>query len=83
MNKILVKISFPRIDKQYDVWLPLNKTIYTIIKLLLRGVNELNDNIYPTDKIPILYNKKTGMHYNLNSLLRDTNIQNGTELILI
>ena len=83
MNKVLVKVSFPRIGKLYDVWLPLNKTIYNIISLLLKGVNELNDNIYPTDEIPILYNKKTGLNYDLNSILKDTNIRNGTELILM
>ena len=45
MNKVLVNIFFPKIDKKYDVWIPLNKRIYNIIELLLKGVNELNDEI--------------------------------------
>lgn len=83
MNRVLVKIIFPKIDKQYDVWLPLNKKIYNIINLLIKGVNELNDGIYQTKEIPSLYNKTSGEIYDLNIKIEDTNIKNGTELILI
>ena len=30
-NKLLVRLFLPAIDKQYDIWLPINKTIYNII----------------------------------------------------
>ena len=83
MNKVLVNIFFPKIDKKYDVWIPLNKRIYNIIELLLKGVNELNDEIYQDEEIPILYNKLTGDYYDLNNMLQDTDIRNGTELILM
>ena len=83
MNKVLVKIFFLRIDKQYEVWIPLNKRIYDVIVLLLRGVNELHDGIYKLEEIPILYNRATGEHYDLNSIIQSTNIKNGTELLVI
>ena len=83
MNKVLVTIFVPLISEQYDVWLPLNKKIYNIIILLLKGINELNIQYYQMSKIPILYNKETGVYYDLNSKLQDTDIKNGTELILI
>lgn len=83
MNKVLVKVFFPKIDKSYDVWIPVNKRIYTIIALISKGVNELNNGIFQPEEIPILYNKLTGEYYNLNILVKDTNIKNGTELILI
>ena len=83
MNKVLVTIFVPLISEQYDVWLPLNKKIYNIIILLLKGINELNIQYYQMSKIQILYNKETGVYYDLNSKLQDTDIKNGTELILI
>lgn len=83
MNKVLVNIFFPRIGKYYDIWIPLNKKLYKVITLLIKGVNELNDGIYTMDENPILYNKETGEHYDLNYVVGDTNIENGTELIII
>ena len=66
MNKVLVNIFFPRIGKYYDIWIPLNKKLYKVITLLIKGVNELNDGIYTMDEIPILYNKETGEHRKWN-----------------
>lgn len=83
MNKVLVKVFFPKIDKKYEVWIPLNKKIYSVISLLLKGVNEVNNDIYKSKDIPMLYNRKNGEYYDLNSLVQETNIKNGTELILI
>ena len=83
MNRVLVKIFFPKIDKQYEVWIPLNKKISTIISLLLKGLNEMNDGIYTPKDMPILYNKITGKNYDVNTFVQNTDIKNGTELILI
>ena len=83
MNRVLVSIFFIRINKQYDIWIPLNKRIINVISLIIRGVNELNDNIYQNDKMPLLYNKETGEIYDLNSIIGKTDIRNGTELIIV
>ena len=82
-NKVLVKVFLPKIDKEYDVWIPLNKKVYNIITLLTKGINELNNNIYQTKELPIIYNRATGEHYDINSIIQETNIKNGTELIMI
>ncbi len=83
MNRVLVKIFFPRIDKKYDVWIPLNKRVYTVINLLVKGINELNNDIYQSEDMPILYDRTTGKNYDVNSIIKNTNIKNGTELILM
>lgn len=83
MNKVLVKVFFPRIDKSYDIWIPLNLKVYDVIKQLIKGVNELNDNLVPATISPILYNKESGEYYNPSSIIKDTNIRNCTELILM
>lgn len=83
MNKVLVKVFFPQIDKLYDVWIPINKTIFEIIKLLSKGANDLNNGSFKYSDSLILYDRKTGNYYDWNSIVSDTNIKNGTELILI
>ena len=83
MDRVLVKVFFPQIDKWYEIWIPLNKTIYNIIQLMSKGVNDLNEGVYNYNNTLILYNRKTGEYYDMNCIVRDTNIKNGTELILI
>lgn len=83
MDKILVKVYIPMLGEIYDVWIPYNKKIYEVIGLLVNAINDLNNQKYNPVKIPILYDKQTGEEYDINSSLKDTNIRNGTEVILI
>ena len=83
MDKILVKVYIPMLGEIYDVWIPYNKKIYEVIGLLVNAINDLNKQKYNPVKIPILYDKQTGEEYDINSSLKDTNIRNGTEVILI
>ena len=45
--------------------------------------SELNKSSYTPTTVPTLYNKKTAEIYDLNKKVIDTNIRNGTELLLI
>ena len=83
MNKVLVKVFFPQIDRCYETWIPLNKTIYEINNLLAKGANDLNNGSFKYSDSLILYDRKTGNYYDWNSIVSETNIKNGTELILI
>ena len=46
MNKVLVKLFVPALEAKYDMWIPLNRNIYEVIKLLMNSVNEINYGIY-------------------------------------
>lgn len=83
MNKILIKLYIPTIGLQYDMWISTKSYVYTIIDLIVRGLKDLTNGEYAPDKLPNLYNKLTGIRYNQDLIIKDTNIVNGTELILI
>ena len=83
MNKVLIKLYLPIIEQQYDVWIPLEKEISKIIAMLVKGVNELRGENYYSNNMPVLYNKITGIPYDIETIVSQTNIRNGTELILI
>ena len=83
MNKILVKLYVPLIEKQYDVWIPSNKRIYNVIGLLVKAVNELSGGYYKVNKLPTLYDKATGKPYGINLSVKESTIRNGSEIILI
>ena len=83
MNELLVKLYVPTIDQQYDIWLPINKKIDTIITLLVKAVNEFTKGYYTPSKMPYLYDKVTTNAFDINLRVIDTEIRNGTELIMI
>lgn len=83
MNKILVKVYVPIIEEQYDILIPLNRRIYNVIKLLVKAINELSNGNYEPKTNPTLYDKITALPYDENLSIRESNIRNGTELILL
>jgi len=82
-NKVLVSLSIPEIDNVYDVYLPINKKIGNIINLLNKTISELTDGEYELSKCNKLYNVYTKECYTSDILLANTNIRNGTLLVLL
>ena len=83
MNRVLVRLYVPLLEKQYDIWIPINKSIYHVINAFLTGIDSINRVEYVTDEsFPRLYNKSTADCYDMNLRIVDTDIRNGTELIL-
>ena len=81
-NKIMIKLIVPELETEYDVYLPISKKIGNIIKLLIKAITEMGFE-YDIDSKIALYNRKTGEKYEPNKILIDTNIRNGTELVLL
>ena len=83
MDKVLVKVYVPMLEGIYDVWIPSNKRIHEIIVLLVKAIFELSEGCYNPSKMPSLYDKITAEEFDFNSILKDTTVRNGTEVILI
>ncbi len=82
-NKILVKIYAPEFDKTFDVYIPVNYLIWKINKMLAKCIGDLCDYDIDLRKEFLLINKLTNEIYENNTIVRNTNIRNGTELIII
>lgn len=83
MNKVLIKLFVPSLERNFEIWLPLNKRIYNVIDLITKGISEMTEGVYNPKKLPILYNRETGVNYNLKDIVQDTDIVNGSELVLL
>ena len=83
MNKVLIKLYVPTIEQQYNLWVPLNKQIYTVIRLLVKAVYEFTDGYYNPKKRPVLYDKLTATAYDVNKTVKECGIKNGVELIML
>ena len=82
-NKVLVHIFVPEIGEEYDLYIPINKKIGNILVLINKAINELSNGMLPISNSNALFNSFTGERYLYNSLLVDTNIRNGTKLVLL
>lgn len=83
MNKVLIQLIVPEIEEKYDIFIPINRRIGTVINLLTSSINELSKGIFSDNKKRVLYNHNTGFEYSINKLIRETDIRNGTVLVLI
>lgn len=82
-NKVLVKIILPEMDKSYDMYLPINRKIGNAIELINKMLDELTMGEYKASVHQCLYEKSTGKIYENNKLIIDTDIRNGSTLVLM
>lgn len=82
-NKILIELEIPLIEKTYDLYIPINKKIGTIKRLIEESLIELTDNAYSIKPETNFYSKETGQVYDVNKNVRDTDLKNGSRIILI
>ena len=82
-NKILICLYIPLIEKSYDLFIPINKKIGTVKRLIEEGLVELTDNSYIIKENTNFYSKDTGDIYDVNLAVRDTDLKNGSRIILI
>ncbi len=82
-NKILIKLYAPEFGKVFDIYIPANYLVWKITKLVMKCVSDLCDISINLKNEFILINKVTNEVYSNNSIIRETDIRNGTELIIL
>ncbi len=83
MNKVLIKLIVPALDKQYDVFIPVNELVWKVTKLLVKSVSDLSRINLDINRKYALINQATGQIYNINDIIINTDIRNATELVLL
>lgn len=82
-NKILIELEIPLVEKKYDLFIPINKKVGTIKKLIEDALIDLIGNDYEIKEDTNFYSKDTGEMYDVNKTIKDTDLQNGSRVILI
>lgn len=78
-NKVLINLFILSLGKNYELFIPINEKIGNVSKLL-------NTTLFDSinfDKNCRLFNIDSGLIYNNNQIIRDTDIRNGTRLLLV
>ena len=82
-NKILISLEIPLIETKYDLFVPINKKVGTIKSLIENSLQELTENAYTPKEDSNFFSKETGEIYDVNKTIRDTDLKNGSRIILI
>lgn len=82
-NKILVEVYIPSIEKEYDIFIPVSKRIGTIKKLIEKGIRDFASDGFLIKEDSNFYSKETGLIYDVNLRVIDTDLKNGSRIILI
>lgn len=77
-NKLLINLYVLSLDKNFEIFVPVNDKIGNIVKLLGKSFFGMLSN-----KNYVLLNLSNGKVYNNNDIIKNTDIQNGSKLILI
>ena len=78
-NKLFVNLYVLILDKHFELFLPVDEKVGNIVKLLDKSLLDS----YSNNKDFCLLNLYSGNLYKNNDIVRNTDIQNGTRLILI
>lgn len=81
-NKILIQLYIPLIEEEYDIFVPINKRVGTIKQLLEKNMSE-QANGYIIREDTNLYSKETGKVYDVQLLVKDTDLKNGSRVVLL
>lgn len=81
-NKYNIQLIVPSLYKRYDILIPTNKTIGETIYLLKEALKILTKNSYTIETNLNLYNATDGSVYELDYFISETNIKNGSILVL-
>jgi len=80
--KVIIELYVPEIEEQYELYIPVNKTVGYCIRQVKKMLSERYEEL-KEDKQVNLYNKRTGQMYLNNILVRNTDIRNGSQLVLL
>lgn len=82
-NKVLIHLIVPELASDFDLFIPVNELVWKVQILILKSVCDLCNIDMNNDLNYYLLNKDTNRIYNSNEIILDTDIRNGSELLLI
>lgn len=80
--KVLIKVYVPKIEETFEMYIPVNQTVKHVITLMNSIINDITGKLFPIQNDLKLCNRRKNTIYKNNQIIRDTDIRNGTELVL-
>ncbi len=82
MNKILVTIYVISIDEEFDLFLPISKSLSEILESIQDSLVELSNHNYVKKSSVLLYNTD-GLLINQNNVIKYSGLKNGARILMV
>ena len=83
MKKVLVSIYVLRLDRTFDVEIPINLSMSDVLSLLQDSIKEMSNGAYQVNSNARLYESHSGNLLNPNNIVKYSGIKNGGKLLLV
>ena len=80
--KVYIIVEVPIIENKFEMLVPIDRRIHDIITSIKKSNPLLSSGFYE-QRNPTLFSKTTGEMYDMNQVIKDSNIRVGTRLILM
>lgn len=82
MNKILLTVKVPMIEKKYDIKIPISKNIGVAAELIVETIHELSEGHYPKKSNATIM-LCDGTVLDKDAIIKDCNLKNGDAIIIV
>ena len=83
MNKVLIKLYVPTLGENYDIYIPVNEMVWKVNRLIVKLISDMSNDNFSIDRDYALINIDTGMIYNNDDMIINTDIRNASRLVLV
>lgn len=83
MDKVLVEVYVPVLDRSYDIFIPLRSPMFEVLELIKKAVKEMSDGRFIANENTAICHRENGTIININLSVYELEIRNGSKLMLI
>ena len=82
-NKVLVDVIVPLLEEKYQLYIPINKRISVVIRLIEKALNEMTNGYYPIKDSSVIIDVESGNVFDINITVKESKMINGSQVILL
>ena len=82
-NKVLVDVIVPLLEEKYQLYIPINKRISIVIRLIEKALNEMTNGYYPIKEGSVIIDVESGNVFDINITVKESKMINGSQIILL
>lgn len=83
MDKVLVEVYVPVLDRSFDIFIPLSSPMFEVLELIKKAVKEMSDGRFIANENTAICHRENGTIININLSVYELEIRNGSKLMLI
>lgn len=83
MDRVLVEVYVPALEKSYDVFLQRESRLYEVVELLAQTIKDVSKGHFIPNEATALYERESGRPLDMNQTIEALKIINSSRLLLI